>query len=289
MGNIVETNKLTTQQVSQIRALEKQCSAFDGTKRVLSLSSKFNQHADMPCFFLLYEGEELQGVLTIFALASEPAEISALVLPTCRRKGHFRALLKTAKAQLTKFDIRDILFVHETSSAAGKQMIEKWHIAPRHSEYLLVYDKQRNTACVQIDLLLEFATEKDIADLLKIFAGVLDASEEGFADMLHKSISGEKTQCFKATFGGEIVGMCSTGFNDEGRKIFGVAIAPAHQGRGFGRAMIDELIRYLLDNFPEEILLEVDSDNSRAYALYTTSGFGVRTQIDYYPRRTEKI
>ena len=35
-----------------------------------------------------------------------------------------------------------------------------------------------------------------------------------------------------------------------------------------------------------EIVLEVDSENARAFHLYTTSGFTVRTQYDYYEAQT---
>ncbi len=42
-------------------------------------------------------------------------------------------------------------------------------------------------------------------------------------------------------------------------------------------------------NYSDEILLEVDSENNSAYMLYTTSGFRVRTQYDYYPCSTEDV
>ena len=53
--------------------------------------------------------------------------------------------------------------------------------------------------------------------------------------------------------------------------------------------MVSLLLRLLTDNYSYEILLEVVSDNYSAYMLYTTSGFRVRTQYDYYPRSTEDV
>lgn len=40
----------------------------------------------------------------------------------------------------------------------------------------------------------------------------------------------------------------------------------------------------LTDSCSDEILLEVDSKNNSAYLLYTSSGFSIRTQYDYYAR-----
>lgn len=229
MINIQSTNNLSKAQIDRIRVLEQTCNAFDNTNGELWLSNDFNQHEDMPCFFLLSEKQTLQGVMTIFAPMSEPAEISALVLPECRRNGHFRAMLCAAKAQLTKLQLRDIFFVHESKSAAGKQMIARWNIAPHHSEYLLGYDKQHAfEADKKTNIQLKSATEEDLDELLKINADVFDRSEEGFVGMLRKSIASEKTQCFKAMSGGRTIGVCNANHTDEGLYICGFGISPAY-------------------------------------------------------------
>ena len=289
MTYIQSTNKLSKAQIESIRALEKTCAAFDGTSGDLWLSGDFNLHESMPCFFLLFDKEALQGVLTIFAPAAAPAEVSAKVLPQCRRQGHFKAMLCKASEQLEIYGIQDIFIVHETKSIAGRQMIDEWSITQHHSEYLLIYDKKRtSTSAGQIGLQLATAEEKDFAQMLKLNAAIF-GGESGFEDMLKKSMTGKNILCYKALLNGAIIGVCNVNRTNNELYIFGLGIEPSHRGNGFGRALLAELITQLTQNYQDDIMLEVDSENAAAYALYTTSGFLVKTQYDYYERTTHEI
>ncbi|MBT3319416.1 MAG: GNAT family N-acetyltransferase [Clostridia bacterium] len=289
MTYIQSTNKLSPAQVESIRALEKACAALDGTSGDLWLDNEFNLHENMPCFFLLFDKDALQGVLTIFAPAGAPAEISAKVLPQCRRQGHFKAMLSKASEQLGIFGIHDVFFVHETKSTAGKQMIDEWNISPHHSEYLLVYDKKYTKISTgKIGLQLAKAEQKDFEQMLKLNAAIF-GKEVDYNDILKKSMTGENILCYKVLLGGAIIGVCNVNRTNNELFIFGLGIEPAHRGNGFGRALLAELIAQLTQNYQDDIMLEVDSENAAAHALYTTSGFIVKTQYDYYERTTDDI
>ena len=98
-------------------------------------------------------------------------------------------MLCKASKQLEIFGIHDIFFVHETKSAAGKQMIDGWNISQHHSEYMLVYDKKHTRASARkLGLQLAKAEEKDFAQMLKLNAAIF-GGESGFEDMLKKSMT----------------------------------------------------------------------------------------------------
>lgn len=66
--------------------------------------------------------------------------------------------------------------------------------------------------------------------------------------------------------------------------LLNLTVAPAVQGRGHGRAMLDRLVDICRAREAEQLWLEVRESNDRARALYQRYGFvqvGVRR--DYYP------
>jgi len=66
--------------------------------------------------------------------------------------------------------------------------------------------------------------------------------------------------------------------------LLNITVAPAVQGRGHARQMIDALIALCREQLAHELWLEVRESNARARAIYTRLGFeqkGVRK--GYYP------
>lgn len=62
-----------------------------------------------------------------------------------------------------------------------------------------------------------------------------------------------------------------------------IAIAPAAQGGGLGRALLEALIAEAAERGCTEMLLEVRSDNAGAIALYERRGFeAIATRRGYY-------
>lgn len=62
---------------------------------------------------------------------------------------------------------------------------------------------------------------------------------------------------------------------EEGFEIpsLGIAVARAHEGRGYGRAMMTALEGLALARGARQIRLRVDPDNGRAQRLYETCGY----------------
>ena len=66
--------------------------------------------------------------------------------------------------------------------------------------------------------------------------------------------------------------------------LLNLTVAPAHQGRGHARAMLDELVRESLALGAQRLWLEVRTSNQRAQALYRRYGFrDVGLRRGYYP------
>ena len=85
---------------------------------------------------------------------------------------------------------------------------------------------------------------------------------------------------------------------DEG-EIVNVATHPDYRRRGYGRAVIDEILRLAREREIITLTLEVRASNTAAQALYTSAGFcavGMRAGFYSHPRedavimtRTEEV
>jgi ribosomal-protein-alanine N-acetyltransferase len=75
---------------------------------------------------------------------------------------------------------------------------------------------------------------------------------------------------------------------DEEAHVTTVAVAPEHQRRGVGTAMMMEAVRTALDAGCRHLSLEVAAGNERAQALYRRFGFApVGVRKGYYQRTGE--
>jgi ribosomal-protein-alanine N-acetyltransferase len=70
--------------------------------------------------------------------------------------------------------------------------------------------------------------------------------------------------------------------------ILNIAVDPAHQGRGIGRALLYSLLNFAAEHGESRGMLEVRESNSRAQRLYLSAGFEiVGRRKNYYSRQRE--
>ena len=114
----------------------------------------------------------------------------------------------------------------------------------------------------------------------QLFAGDDPWPPEAF---LH-GLSGRHNHYVAARGGGDLIGYA--GISRLGRippfeyEVHTIGVDPAHQGRGIGRRLLDELLSFARGG---EVFLEVRTDNEAAINLYQSVGFatvGVRKR--YY-------
>lgn len=77
------------------------------------------------------------------------------------------------------------------------------------------------------------------------------------------------------TSDGAIAGYAGLDVSGDVADVMTIATAPDHQGRGTGRALLDELVRRAAGRGVEALLLEVRADNGAARRLYDRAGFEV--------------
>jgi ribosomal protein S18 acetylase RimI-like enzyme len=275
---------LTEIQTQQIQALQQCCMAFDCSGRELFLSNDMNYYKDMPCFFLSYFEETLCGVLIVFAPTMGTAEISAYVHPDHRRTGVFSGLLLESWQVLQRYNIAKVLIVTDAVPTVCREILGKWQAELSHSEYLLAYqgDVHKPDFPFASKCILREADESDIEKMVELNMISFGEDWENASHMVRENLKHPLTRCYIGEIEANIFGLANVRKEGSDFYICGFNIAPAYRKKGLGRYLLCQLLDRLTPSENESITLEVDSTNQPAYQLYTSSGFVVQSQVDYY-------
>lgn len=284
---IKELKKASEEAIIEIRKLEEICKNHDKLTGDIYCDNYLNFNPDIKSLFLLYEDNKLIGLLQMFIPTKEEAEISCFILPEYRRNGYFKALLAKASNELKKYEVTDILFVCEPQSLDGKAVIKKLEANYDFTEYSLVYNKQNNIYLNQYLDKIELykANLQDSKILINLRQQIFNYSYEKSESMIMKAFEMQCREQYLVASDGEVIGMGGVSFEEDGGYIFGLGIIPKYQGKGFGKAMLKLLLKDLVEQNIEKIMIEVDSENEKAFNLYKKCGFEIETAFEYFRKK----
>lgn len=280
---ILSYRDLRPQIVAEVRVLEALCKEADGLKGKVSLDSSLNIKG-LKGYFLAFEAAKLIGLLFAFVPSKEEAEISAFTDPTFRRQGLFNKLLAEAAGELERHAVKDFLFLCESGSEPGRAVVKKLEADYSFTEYSMNYSG-REQICAEADgcradLIISGSDQLDsLVDLRrKIFGDSLEDSRT----MMQKILGSDNRQQYLLVYQDQAIGLCSASFEEAGVSIHGLGVLPDFQGKGFGRELLQLMVKDLLDKGHQGLSIDVDSNNSRALALYQVAGFNIKVAYDYY-------
>jgi len=174
-----------------------------------------------------------------------------------------------------------MLFVHEPTSKGAKYILEKLNTKYDFSEYVLVYNSTNSLKC-NSKLKLVPLQRENADKIAALQADIFKRSLEVGQTMVNRALDSEEMIPYIAKFNDEVIGVCNINLENNDGCICGLGISPKYQGHGYGKEMLNLLLEKLLSMDINNIILEVDSENNRAYNLYTKNGFKIKTQFDYY-------
>ena len=127
----------------------------------------------------------------------------------------------------------------------------------------------------------------DVDALVAIMATDMDSVEQAQRYVMNM-IKKDNQRFYLMTFGGpdlgcdEPIGSLRLVYLSEEIGIYGFVVRPEYRGKGYGRQLLQEVIRDVRSESPKEIMLEVDVTNTNALGLYHSLGFEIKTTYDYY-------
>ena len=281
---IKEFRKASEGEIKEIRHIETICKKHDKLTGDIFLDSSLNFNPNIKSLFLLYEDNKLISLLIMFIPGQDEAEISGFTLPEYRLKGYFKVLLAKVSDELKKYEVPDILFVCEPQSLDGKAVIKKLKANYDFTEYSLKYNQlgasYPNYHLNKVELYKPNLQDSEI--LIDIRRQIFDDTYENAETMVMKTFESQFRQQYLAVLDGEFIGMGGVSFEQDGAYIFGFGIIPKYQGKGHGKAMLKLMLKDLIEKNVEKIMIDVNSENEKAYNLYKKYGFEVQTAFEYF-------
>lgn len=317
--------KLNKYQKDEIINLEAVCKAYDKTRSSVS-DGFDEDTKGIRCYFLGYKDNKLVSYMRAYfvendveeasdinkAMPKYKVEVVCFVHPFERRKGCFTMMFERAKKELKESGIEIVEFILEPINKDALQVCDRLKAEYNRSEYLMFFDyinnrerkipsyieesfkekevslslKEKVLDKKEALILLEEANLSDIEGILNIYIELFDYSEDEIRQRLKETIMSDSCRLYKAYADKEIVGFINIAEDDDYFCIFDFGVAKMHQKKGYGKAILTELIKEL-DKLKGsrksfKIILHVTSRNEAAFYLYKKFGFKIDQQYDYY-------
>ena len=285
---LLTVNTLTDEQEAEIQQLTDLCNLYENLHLHFSQHRLGNRLDRVMPNFLYYEDEKLVGYLVPDSFGAEEKELLGMVHPDYRRRGIFTALLAATKEVCKARGVERLIFVVEKASASGQAFVAAVGAAYDFSEHSMVLESFRESNTFDDRLNMRRAYESDLDAVILIIMESFGSSEEKIRPRAANWIRDPHCQLYIATFGEyglgckEPIGCLRVYEADDSIGIYGFGVRPEYRRRGYGRQMLEDVVREVRARSEKPITLEVDIDNPNAQALYRSAGFVEQTTYDYY-------
>ncbi len=279
---LIKKQTWTVDELAQASQLLDICNTYENLSMKLSLTTLRSRSGKETNDFLYYEDGELVGLLSLDNHGTEDKETTGMVHPDCRRKGVFTALLDAAKEEAASRGIQRLILICERFSRSGQAFIEADGAEYDLSEHRMVLDTFHEKGPYHQQLHLRKAGPQDVDAIARITSLSFGQSEQGARKNILESMQNPYSQYYLGLLGNEVIGSLDLFAHDNEFAIYGFGILPQYRGRGFGRQLLEQLIKSIRSASQKPIALEVETNNATAIALYRSSGFKETTTYGYY-------
>ena len=279
---LVRQRTWSEDELSEARRLLEVCNAYEGLSLKLDVwmlrSRKGNEVND----FLYYDDGKLVGLLALDEYGARDKEFTGMVLPEYRRRGIFSKLLAAAKEETRARGTERLILICERFSRSGQAFVEAYGAIYDFSEHKMVLADFKERGAYKERISLRKAGPEDVEDLAVITATSFGHSIEGTKRNILRNMENPHVQYYLGKRGEEAVGCLNL---DEGEKEFSIyafAVLLPYRRRGFGRQMLELVIKQVRAASEKGIALEVETMNETAIGLYRSCGFKETTTYGYY-------
>jgi ribosomal protein S18 acetylase RimI-like enzyme len=269
---------LSSGALQAIAELEREVVEADGGRLKLEWGRLRGRSGDRVEDLLWWGGDRLVGFLGFYGFESSP-ELAGMVAPDARRRGIGSALLDAALSLCRERGDPPPLLIVPRPSQGGKRLALRRGAVLDHSEHALVLSSTPTSGPHEQPVRLRPATAADLPLITRLLElGFGRRAPGDLADRLDSPR--ERTRIVELD--GSAVGTLRLRRDGSGAAIHGFVIEPSLRGRGIGRAALRHACDQLSAEGAQRIGLEVDVENDRALALYTSVGFTPVITEDYY-------
>ena len=222
------------------------------------------------------------GVLMLSDYGNEERELTGMVHPDYRGKGIASALLAAVREEGKTRGIQRLVLVCERFSHSGRAFVEAVGAQYDASEHHMVLEDFHERGNFSEQLQLVRATPRDVDVIAHITAVSFGDAEERIKPHIAQDLLAPNREYYIAKLGEEPVGSFNLFISSDSYGIYAFGVPPQYRRRGFGRQMLEQIIKQIRSGSQKRITLEVDTNNTNAIALYQSCGFRPVTTYGYY-------
>lgn len=272
---------LTETEIVQVRELIARCNDAEHLDLKVEIGGLRAARAATSNIFLAHVGQTLAGFCTLDG--GREIELCGAVHPDYRHRGIASALLDAARTECQRRSAEKLLLICEDDSRSGQGFLATLDMRREFGEHRMLRDT--NIAGVPAaagTLVLRPATTGDEQAIAHITTLAFERDEADERQRLATDMLSLVERFFLALHGSAPVGTLKIFADPPRALIYGFAVAPEYQGRGYGREILNQTLRLLAEEGWTQVGLEVETDNHRAYNLYISAGFQRITTYGYY-------
>ena len=274
---------LNQTRLNDIQQLETQCNQFEGLTMKLNWNTLRHRPKDQTNDFFYMVDDVAVGYLALYGFNTTEVEISAMTAPDFRRQGILKKLLIAARDEIRRRLIPDMLFICERASQSGVACAKAIGATYDFSEYKMdLHKKDINPIALPDGVKMRPAQPEDIPLLVKMDALCFGVNNEGAEERLSEELTNNNRNMLAVTLNGQVVGKIYTLFTSTETYVSAFCMLPEHRGKGYGRAVLSQVVAELVTEDRKNITLEVETKNEHALTLYKQCGFETATAFDYY-------
>lgn len=270
---------LTTQQLSEIKALQEICERDGGFQLKLNDDMLKNRHEGSKEDFFHYEDGQLVGFLGSYGFGNK-VELCGMVHPHYRKKGIFSKLLEMGLEEAKNRKFQKILLNAPTDSETAKEFLKTVPCEFAVAEYQMKWQNTELTLDPSVTVRPSVTAEDFEAEVqLEVTGFGMTESEARKMNEEIRSTGGEQNLIIEAN--GKNAGKMRVAEADGEAWIYGFAVFPELRGKGIGRKALSRVV--LMENQKGlSVFLEVEAKNAHALGLYESCGFKRYHSQDYY-------
>lgn len=274
---------LNQTRLDDIQRLEAQCNQFESLTMKLNWNTLRHRPKDQINDLFYYVDDVAVGYLALYGFNTSEVEISVMTAPDFRRRGIFKKLLIAAQEETRRRLIPNMLFICERASQSGVACAKAIGAAYEFSEYKMDLHRQDvEPITLPNGVKMRPAQPEDIHLLVKMDELCFGVKNQGAEKRLAEELTNSNRKMLAVTLNGQVVGKIYTLFTSTETYVSAFCMLPEHRGKGYGRAVLSQVVADLVAEGRQNITLEVETKNEHALTLYKQCGFETTTAFNYY-------
>ena len=285
---IILKEKMNQQDYEDISNLQKICLEKDNTTLKLEIDYKLSindkekdviEHINE---FLYYEDNNLVGYIGICDFGGDALEVNGMVHPDYRGRRIFTRLFNLVKDEWQKRKPKNILLLSDNKSNSGLGFINSLGATHVHSEYEMFFNNDDRTLELSNNISFRKGTNTDFKEVKRQNSIYFNSEYDEDDASISPEEAMEALDTYIANINNETIGKVRVEVINGIGGIYGLGVLPEYRGKGYGRDMLIWSIKRLKEMDAEKVMLQVSVSNENALHLYLSSGFEIKSKMDYF-------